>query len=91
MAWTRSTVANRRHECTFNDAHVATLGHASRGPCRVAAHRVTGGGRPPPVPTERGMRLSRTTLFGTWFTALRAPAASRMGGAVWAAATVSVA
>jgi hypothetical protein len=27
-------------------------------------HRVTGGGRPPPVPTERGVRISRTTLFG---------------------------
>ena len=26
--------------------------------------RVTGGGRPPPVPTERSVRISRTTLFG---------------------------
>src|SRR5258707_27344 len=26
-------------------------------------HRVTGGGRPPPVPTERSVRISRTTLF----------------------------
>jgi branched-chain amino acid transport system substrate-binding protein len=26
-------------------------------------HRVTGDGRPPPVPTERGVRISRTTLF----------------------------
>src|ERR1700739_2529298 len=25
--------------------------------------RVTGGGRPPPVPTERSVRISRTTLF----------------------------
>ena len=32
--------------------------------------RVTGSGRPPPVPTERGVRLSRTTLFDRWFTAL---------------------
>src|SRR5674476_359995 len=32
----------------------------------------TGGGRPPPVPTERGVRISRTTLFGSWFTALTA-------------------
>src|SRR5271163_2402117 len=46
------------------------------------ANRVTGGGRPPPVPTERGVRLYRTTLFGSWFTALQAPAASRKGGAV---------
>ena len=26
-------------------------------------HRVTGGGRPPPVPTDRSVRISRTTLF----------------------------
>ena len=26
--------------------------------------RVTGGSHPPPVPTERGVRISRTTLFG---------------------------
>jgi hypothetical protein len=49
---------------------------------RFPSHRVTGGGRPPPVPTERGVRLYRTTLFGSWFTALQAPAASRKGGAV---------
>src|ERR1700687_1572525 len=49
---------------------------------RFHSHRVTGGGRPPPVPTERGVRLYRTTLFGSWFTALQAPAASRQGGAV---------
>ena len=49
---------------------------------RFHTHRVTGGGRPPPVPTERGVRISRTTLFGSWFTALRAPAAPGMGGAV---------
>jgi hypothetical protein len=35
-----------------------------RGAPRDAAHRVTGGGRPPPVPTERSVRISRTTLFG---------------------------
>src|SRR5580698_6172815 len=38
-------------------------------------HRVTGGGRPPPVPTERSVRIYRTTLFGSWFTALLIPAA----------------
>ena len=26
-------------------------------------HRVTGGGRPPPVPTERGVRISRTNAL----------------------------
>src|SRR5262249_55503463 len=31
----------------------------------------------------------RTTLFGSWFTALLVPAASRMGGAVLVSATVS--
>src|SRR5580693_2778403 len=38
----------------------------------LGAHRVTGGGRPPPVPTERGVRISRTTLFGRCFTAFAA-------------------
>jgi len=28
-------------------------------------HRVTGGGHPPPVPTDRGVRISRTTLFSS--------------------------
>jgi hypothetical protein len=32
--------------------------------------------------------ISRTTLFGSWFTALRASAAPDMGGAVLASATV---
>src|SRR5258708_23754095 len=27
---------------------------------RFPSHRVTGGGRPPPVPTERGVRISPT-------------------------------
>jgi catechol 2,3-dioxygenase-like lactoylglutathione lyase family enzyme len=35
-------------------------------------YRVVGGGRPPPTPTERGVRISRTTLFGSWFTAFTA-------------------
>ena len=35
-------------------------------------HRVAGGGHPPPAPTERGVRISRTTLFGSWFTAFTA-------------------
>jgi hypothetical protein len=30
---------------------------------RLHTHRVTGGGRPPPVPTERGMRISRTNAL----------------------------
>ncbi|HTR36308.1 MAG TPA: MFS transporter [Bryobacteraceae bacterium] len=45
-------------------------------------HRVAGGSCLPPAPTERGVRLYRTTLFGSWFTALQVPAASRKGGAV---------
>jgi hypothetical protein len=39
---------------------------------RFPSHRVAGGGRPPPAPTERGVRISRTTLFGSWFTAFTA-------------------
>lgn len=30
---------------------------------RFHVHRVTGGGRPPPVPTERGVRISRTNAL----------------------------
>jgi hypothetical protein len=48
---------------------------------------VTGGSCPPPVPTERGVRFSRTTLFDRWFTALRGPAAFRKEVAVLDAAT----
>ena len=35
-------------------------------------HRVAGGSYPPPAPTERGVRIYRTTLFGSWFTAFTA-------------------
>jgi hypothetical protein len=38
----------------------------------LAPHRVAGGSCPPPAPTERGVRISRTTLFGSWFTAFTA-------------------
>jgi hypothetical protein len=51
-------------------------------------HRVTGGGRPPPVPTERGMRISRTTLFGRWFTATASAGAPGMGDAALVSATL---
>jgi hypothetical protein len=30
---------------------------------RFPSHRVTGGGHPPPVPTERGVRISRTNAL----------------------------
>ena len=39
-------------------------------------HRVVGGGCPPPTPTERSVRISRTTLFGESFTAQRMPLAA---------------
>ena len=45
---------------------------------------------PPPVPTERGVRLSRTTLFGSCFTAPRALAAPDEGGTALVAVTGSV-
>jgi hypothetical protein len=34
----------------------------NKGRSLLRAHRVTGGGRPTPVPTERGMRIYRTTV-----------------------------
>ena len=37
-----------------------SLGHSAT--LRLPSHRVAGGGRPPPAPTERGVRISRTTL-----------------------------
>jgi hypothetical protein len=52
---------------------------AVKGRSLLSAHRVTGGGHPPPVPTERGVQIYCTTLFGSWFTALQAPAASGTG------------
>src|SRR6516225_3991908 len=54
------------------------------------AHRVTGGGRPPPVPTERSVQISRTTLFGRCFTALQEPATPHMGGAALVSVTASL-
>ncbi len=36
---------------------------------RFPSHRVAGGSHPPPAPTERSVRISRTTLFGESFTA----------------------
>jgi hypothetical protein len=57
----------------------------------VSHHRVTGDGCPSPVPTERGVQISRTTLFGRWFTALRVLATPGMGGAASVAAAASAA
>ena len=53
-------------------------------------HRVAGGGRPPPAPTERSVRISRTTLFGNWFTELQEPATSDRASTAVVAATESV-
>ena len=52
------------------------------GQCSVSHHRVTEDGHPSPVPTERGVRISRTTLFGSWFTALQVLAAPGIRGAL---------
>ena len=37
----------------------------------LTPHRVARGGYPPPAPTERSVRISRTTLFRNRFTAQR--------------------
>src|ERR1700730_14058368 len=64
------------------ESRMGAVAGGQRPSPRFPSHRGTGAGSPPPVPTERGVRLYRTTLFGSWFTALQAPAASRKGGAV---------
>jgi hypothetical protein len=42
------------------------------------------------VPTERSVRIYRTTLFGRCFTALQEPATPRMGGAALVSVTASL-
>src|SRR5580700_3355078 len=42
-------------------------------------HRVAGGTRPPPAPTERSVRICRTTLFRSCFTVWRYLAARCRG------------
>ncbi len=51
-----------------SQVHVAT----------TVSYRVAGGGHPPPAPTERSVRISRTTLFGEGFTAQRMPGTAGM-------------
>src|SRR3974390_245815 len=53
-------------------------------------HRVARGGRPPPAPPERSMRISRTTLFGNCFTELQEPATPDRASTAVVAATESV-
>jgi hypothetical protein len=43
----------------LNIARLFYMVDRDRGTPRGATHRVTGGGRPPPVPTERGVRICR--------------------------------
>ena len=52
-------------ESTYATVHSVAPFYSDRdrGTPRGATHRVTGGGRPPPVPTERSVQISRTTLF----------------------------
>ncbi len=46
----------------------------------IPASRVAGGSHPPPAPTERSVRISRTTLFGERFTVQRMPETAGMAG-----------
>src|SRR5215475_11486978 len=50
-------------------------------------HRVAGGSCPPPAPTERGVRISRTTLFRHCLTAQRSSLSVYTGEKAWVAAT----
>src|SRR5262249_54174927 len=51
------------------------------------SHRVAGGSCPPPAPTERGVRISRTTLFRHGLTAQRSSLSVYTGEKAWVAAT----
>ncbi len=62
----------------------------SNGPILTSAHRVAGGSHPPPAPTERSVRISRTTLFGEGFTAQRMPGTAGMAGPGVVALTATV-
>ncbi len=52
--------------------------------------RVAGGSCPPPAPTERSVRISRTTLFGEGFTTQRMPGTADMAGPGVVAAAVAL-
>jgi len=65
-----------------------SFGHSAT--LRFTSHRVAGGSCPPPAPTERSMRIYRTTLFDSWFTALQEPATPHMGGVALVSVTASV-
>src|SRR6202035_6077901 len=47
------------------------LGRVGVGIAIARDHRVAGGSRPPPAPTERSVRICRATLFRSCFTVWR--------------------
>ncbi len=53
--------------------------------------RVAGGSCPPPAPTERSVRISRTALFRIGFTAQRETGTPDSGEPTWDAVTESAA
>src|SRR6516164_4723571 len=54
----------------YHQTRASSLGGDSAGCGRpVRIHRVGGGSRLPPPPTERSVQISCTTLFGRGFTA----------------------
>ena len=56
---------------------------------RFSSHRVARGGHPPPAPTERSVRISRTTLFRNGFTTQQETGTPDTEAPAWAAATES--
>jgi len=76
QAMTLAAIDRLVHHATILESRVED-GRGGLGPIGqhpVSRHRVTGGDRSPPVPTERGVRISRTTLFDSRFTAPRGSA-----------------
>ena len=65
VTWLSAHLIERQMIPYIRDAAARNSGQpiGDRGAPRDAAHRVAGGGHPPPAPTERSVRISRTPLF----------------------------
>src|SRR5215813_5173006 len=54
---------HRRVQSALVESKMGAVAWGQWPALRFPSHRVTGGGHPPPVPTERGVRISRTNAL----------------------------